>query len=662
MNVNELGEVSRLGQQLCIKIAQLRLVSVAIISGACLGGGLEIALACDYRVAVNKPTTILGFPDLELGLIPMWGGTQRLPKLVGLERGLQMLLGGRRVTPRVAQAWGLIDLIAEEGDPAPAASLNNAGKRTLPFLPLATWRQKLTESTRLGRWLIFRGAARLLRRRLPDDMPAPWEALHTVRAGLQSAIKRNANTREGMEAGLAREREAVLALAQTEAFRNLVGLRRERDKLRTSAHQAISEENHRVHGGGPWTIGVIGGGDRGTALIHMAVTKGLKVVIREANDAALGNALFRMLAILQQEVARGAMAQADLVKSLGNIHGTTAWKGFEDVDLVLEAIKEDPANTKALYRELEKHTAAATPLVTTGPAVRVTELQEGLLHPERVAGLHFLAPVGRSLLAEVVASDKTHADVSQRLADFVAALGRVPWPVKDEPGFLIERLLIPYLNEAILLVKEGMSPTRVDEAMARFGMMQGPLEYLDLMGLDVAAALARALAPVLEDRLVLDETFEFMVRQKWLGQKTGIGFYRYVGRPAWRKKPKPNRSLIARLRAASHAEAPHTMEALSRADQLTWARQRLVLLMINEAAWCLEEKRAQSPKALDLAFMLAGWAPHRGGPLHYARQLGVDTVIGELEDFAADYGPRYEPCPALAMLGELPKTGIADRR
>ena len=629
MSAADFGEMATLGQHLADRLAASRLPTVAIISGGCLGGGLDLALACDYRVAIDKPSTVLGFPDLELGLIPMWGGTQRLPRLIGLERGLQMLLGGKRLPARAARAWGLVDEVADEGNPSPPEFMDNPRKRAATFLPLRTWRQKLTESTRLGRWLIYRGAQRLLRRRLPDDMPAPRLALDAVRTGLQ----------EGSEAGLAREREAVTALAQTEACRNLVYLRLERDKLRTAS--ATQQK-----GKGRGTVGIVGAGSRGTALTYMAVTRGHQVVIREASEAALGYALFHMLTIFQQEVARGTMARADLIKNLGNIHGTTGWKGFEDLDLVLEAIGEEPEKKKALFKDLEKHARGAALLVTTGTSVNVAQLQERLTHPERVAGLHFLAPLSRSLLVEVVASEKTPADVSRRLMEFVVGFGRTPWPVKDEPGFLVERLLVPYLNEAILLVKEGMSPPLIDEAMVRFGMAHGPLEYLDLMGLDVAAPLAEALAPVLEPRHVVDETFAFMAERNWLGQKVKLGFYRYKG-----KKPKVHHRLVAHLRAASHVDAPHRMEALSRADRLARARQRLVLLMINEAAWCLQEGRARTPATLDLAMMLAGWAPHRGGPLHYAGHVGTAVILGELEALSSLHGPRYEPCPALRDLG-----------
>jgi 3-hydroxyacyl-CoA dehydrogenase/enoyl-CoA hydratase/3-hydroxybutyryl-CoA epimerase len=538
-----------------------------------------------------------------------------------------MLLGGKRLGVREAREWGLVDQIADAGDTSLPALTHDPRKRTLPFLPFRTWRQWWSESTKLGRSLILRGAGRVLKSRLPEDMPAPKLALEAVEAGL----------RRGAEGGLARVREAVVELAESEACRNLLRLHAQRDKFR-----AVSAEGQE---GRPRAVGVIGGGRRATALIYLLLTKGYQVVIHEASDAALGAVLFQMLSIFQKEVASGAMAQPELAHQLRNIRGTTAWKGFDEVDLVLDT-GDEPTRAPGLFQELERQTAPHAILVATAPGARVSELQRDQSHPERIAGLHVLTPVNRSLLIEVVSSDKTAADSGRRLQDFVVSLGRVPWPVHDRPGLLIERLLLPYLNEAILLVKEGLDPRRVDEAMVRFGAV-GPLEFLDVVGLDVVASLIGELAPILAPRIAFDDVFAFMASRKWLGQTAGVGFYRHR-----RKKRRVNQQLVAHLRGKSHAEAPHTREAMSRADQLTWARRRLVFLVINEAAWCLKEERADSAASLDLAVMLIGWAPHRGGPLHYAQHLGVDNVLAELEELAAEHGPRYEPCPALlAALG-----------
>jgi len=528
----------------------------------------------------------------------------------------------------MALSWGLIDGLTAESNPNAANQVKNPEKRSPQHLPLRIFRQKLRESTRFGRWLIFRGAEQLLRRRLPDGMPAPYRALAAVRTGL----------RDGMEAGLACERLAVRELAESETFRNLIYLHREREKRRNVSAQ--SKEPRRLR-----SLGIVGEGNGSTEMTYLAVTRGYHVAYHGANETALGEALFGILTLMQRDVASGKMSQADLTKNLANIHGTTSWKGFDEVDIVLEAGATNSDEKTDIFNILEKQTDAKTLLVTTRSSMPVRDLQERLKHPERVAGLHFLTPVSRSLLVEMAVSDKTQDDVAPRLKEFVATLGRIPQMVKDERGLLVDRLLLPYFNEAILLVKEGFWPNRVDEAMVRFGMIQGPLEHLDLMGLDTAWELVQALEPVLQSHLVFDDTFAYMAQRQWLGTSTGIGFYRYS-----QKNQKTNQDLVNQLRAESHAEAPHRMEALSHKEQLTRATRRLVWIMVNEAAWCLEERRVDSAETLDLAICLAGWAPQRGGPIHYARRLGIDTATRELEELAPLFGPRYEPCPGLRQL------------
>jgi 3-hydroxyacyl-CoA dehydrogenase/enoyl-CoA hydratase/3-hydroxybutyryl-CoA epimerase len=369
----------------------------------------------------------------------------------------------------------------------------------------------------------------------------------------------------------------------------------------------------------------------------MAASKGYQAVLREGSEMALGSACMRLLTLFEQDVAAGTVAPAAVKSSIARIHETLDWKPFTELELVIAATN-DAEKMKAQFLELEKHTRKETVLVNTGLAVALTELQERMLHPERAAGLHFLAPTQRSLLVEVVASDWTRPEVARRLIDFVSSLGRVPWLVKDRPGLLIDRVLIPYCNEALLLVKEGLDPVLVDEAMTHFGMAHGPLAYLDLMGLDVAAALVASLGPGLKERLTFDDTFAHMVERGWLGQKSGLGFYRYR-----KQKRSVNHPLIASM-------LPCRTATLTRSRQLATAKQRLTRLIINEAAWCLAEGRAENAAALDLAFSLAGWAPHRGGPLLYTQHLGVGTVTAELKQLAARHGPRYEPCRALQSL------------
>jgi 3-hydroxyacyl-CoA dehydrogenase/enoyl-CoA hydratase/3-hydroxybutyryl-CoA epimerase len=625
----DFAALSERGQKLFARLAQLPVPSVAVVAGACLGGGLELAMACDYRVAVDRPETRFGLPEIELGLIPGWGGTQRLPRLVGLERALQVILGSRRLGAREAVEWGLADELAKDAGDEPPAFLAEPRKRQPAEWPRRTWRQTILESNALGQSLIYRGAGRLLRRRLPDDMPAPAHALEAVRVGI----------RDGMEAGLALERAAIARLASTSACRNLVRIFLRREQAR----KGIDKDAVAIR-----RVGIVGAGAMGAAIAQLAVLKGYEIVVREATEEALGMGMLRLVGMLQKAVESGALAPGDLERRLAAIKGTTAWKGFDAVDLIIEAIPEDLEQKRALFRAMEENTPSSTILASNTSSLRIQDLQDGLRHPERVAGLHFFNPVHRMPLVEVVAAPATETPVLGRLKAWTAAIGKTPLIIKDSPGFVVNRVLIPYLNEAVLLVSEGLDIERVDQAMHKFGMPMGPLEVLDHVGLDVAQLIARVARPVFGDRLGPQAGFELLVSRGWLGQKSRIGFYRYHGR-----RKRANRLAQSALRVHT---ATAQLEPMSIADQQTVVQERLVGLMVNEAARCLGEQLVDDADTIDLAMVLgSGWAPHRGGPLRYARDCGPGKIVQILEKWAARRGDRYQPCV------ELRNMAIGDR-
>ncbi len=620
----EYAAFSARGQEVFHKLANLGIPTVAVIAGACLGGGLELAMACDYRVVVDRPETRLGLPETELGLIPGWGGTQRLPRLVGLERSLHIILGGARLGAQQAQRWGLADDITQESEEEPPAFLSQPIKRSPTRLPLRTWRQRLLESNGLGRWLIFRGTKRLLARRLPDDMPAHGEALEAVRTGLK----------QGLAAGLAYEQAAIGRLATSTACRNLVSLFFRREQARKVSQPGKEGKIRRV--------GVIGAGTMGAGIAQLALLQGCEVVVREANDMALGLAMLRMMGLLQQAVAKGLLPASALTAKLSAVHGTTAWKGFDDLDLVIEAIDEDLGKKQKLFRELESQVPATTLLASNTSSLRIEVIQEGMKNPERAAGLHFFNPVHKMPLVEVVQAGQTDKQTADILSTWAVSLGKTPIVVKDSPGFLVNRVLMPYFNEAVLMISEGLFIKRIDETMCRFGMPVGPLELLDQVGLDVAAHIARAIEPVFGDRFNLQPAFGLMEEKGWLGKKSGAGFYLYRG-----KRKRVNPYVVNAL----HTDDAQTMEPQSRADQMSAIRDRLVGLMVNESARCLQEGLVDSAETLDLAMVLgAGWAPHRGGPIRYALDLGIDKILQSLTALAQEYGPRYEPCKTLSQI------------
>jgi 3-hydroxyacyl-CoA dehydrogenase/enoyl-CoA hydratase/3-hydroxybutyryl-CoA epimerase len=636
--------LSAAGQQLFDQLERLPFPTVAVIHGPCLGGGLEFALACDYRVAIDHPKTQIGLPEIELGLVPGWGGTQRLPRVVGLERALQVILQRKRLNAREAAEWGLADWTTSRQGDLPALVTTVPGgarqleKRPKHGMPLRNWRQRLIESTLVGRAIMFRGAERILRRKVPDDMPAPFEALDALRVGLT----------QGMSAGLAREREAIGRLATTKACRNLMTLFFLIERARKLQEDVDKDSVPEVR-----RVGVVGAGTMGAGIAQLAALKGFEVVVQEINDAALAAGIKKIEDLFQKAAERGLVSAEEANHKMATVGRTTTWQGFENTDLVIEAVIEELQLKKGVFKELEKRTRQNTILTSNTSSIVIRQLQEGLARPERVAGLHFFNPVHKMPLLEVVRTAVTQEKVTDILMQWAAAVGKTPVLVGDSPGFVVNRILMPYLNEAGMLVAEGMPVEKVDLTMRRFGMPMGPLELLDQVGLDVAAHIARSVAPAFGDRLKPHPALDLMCQAGWLGQKSGLGFYRYQG-----KKKTVNSEALTKLRSdlSGRGEPAEAANKLT-IDKMLEARERMVCLMVKEAAACLAEGLAQSADVIDLAMVLGtGWAPHRGGPLRYADDRGAGDVVKTLVRLAKQIGPRFEPCAELrrhAESGEL---------
>jgi 3-hydroxyacyl-CoA dehydrogenase / enoyl-CoA hydratase / 3-hydroxybutyryl-CoA epimerase len=633
--------ISAFGQNVFNKLAALNIPTIAIIHGPCLGGGLEVALACDYRLVLDHPKTQLGLPEVEIGLVPGWGGCQRLPRVVGLERALQMILAGRRLNGQDALRWGLADATGsseQELAARLALLMVNAlreGKRPRGRLPLCTWRQRVLESTPVGRRIVYRVAERLLRRRVPDDMPAPYEALRAVQAGIS----------QGLDAGLAAERKAAGRLATTRASRNLIRLFFQREAARKPYESPERGAVRPIR-----RVAIVGAGTMGAGIAQLAAIRGCTVTVREINDNALTASMQRIAELFHKAVANRVLAREAALQKLEAIRGTTAWDGFAEAELIVEAVVEDLQIKQALFRDLEEHTSAGAILASNTSSFLVTDIARGLKYPERVGGLHFFNPVHKMPLVEVIEAQRTTEPTLAGLSAWAVALGKTPIAVKDSPGFLVNRVLMPYLAEAVLLAAEGMAIDLIDQSMRRFGMPMGPFELLDQVGLDVATHIARSMGPIFAKRWTgnsalegLPETFEQFQRKQWLGQKSGLGFYRYH-----HGKKKVNCEATSLLPAIERQDAALGIRTLPRAAQIAQARERLVLLMVNEAAACVGEGLVADDETLDLAMVLGtGWAPHRGGPLRHATDRGVAEVVGALEALEGILGPRFAPCARL---------------
>ncbi len=599
------------GQRLCAKLADMPIPSLCVIHGNCLDAALEMALACDRRIVVDDAA--LGFPQLEWGMIPCWGATQRLPRLIGLDNSLQMLLAGRQIDGRTAWEWNLVDEFADDEDNPPLFVQQPNKRGTLNF-PDRTWRQRLLESNRLGRWFIFRGAERILRTRLPEEMPAPARMLDGLRLAYAEPIG----------TGLDFECQAMNAIAEHPALHHLLRLLQQRERLRPPTKRE----------GRPGVcVGVIGSGLAALSLLLHSITRGYDVVLRAENEMALATALAQIVQLLQVEVQSGGMEIEHYHKILASIRGTYTWTHFDKLDLVIDTTDGTLADKQAFYTDIEKHIRPTALIVATTLLHRCAELRQNLKSPLRLVGLRLVEPWNRGAFAELV-GDGANA---QRVREWAVGIGKFVLATPDNLGGVIMRIWLPLLNEAGLLIKEGVRIDQIDQAIRRFGMTYGPCEWMDRLGVDHVAALAQTLQPMFASRINFESGFGLMVDKGWLGNTTGGAFYRagLLGR-------KPAREVVS-LWQQSQGESMKPVPALAECDMHAWIQRRLVTLTMLEAIRCLEEGLLKEADDLDCAICLTGWAMHRGGPLGHARELGPQTLTARCQELAQQFGPRFAP-------------------
>ncbi len=615
------------GQKACSKLADMSIPSVCVIAGTCFDAGLELALACDHRVVVNNDETSLGFPELEWGMIPCWGSTQRLPRLIGLDNCFHMLLAGERFDAHEAWVNNLADDLVEEAGEEPPMFLGNPVKRDWSEFPVSTWRQRWFESNRPGRWLLFRGAERIVQTRIPEEMPAPAVMLAALRHVYQVP---------SVQAGLDFERQALERIAEHSALHHLLRLLLHRESLRMPSIGAPEKTRIRQ-------IGVVIDGTAGLTLYLHSVANGYEVVYRARDKESLAMGMLQVSQLLQMEVDNGALTQQQLAKILGGFRGTYTWTHFDKLHLILDAADGTLADKQQFYQEMEKHTAGGAIVVPVTSLHRVEDLQRGMRHPERMVGVRLIEPWNRGSLAEIAATDLTAQPCVQRVREWLLALGKCCLPTPDRIGGLTMRIWLPALNEAGLLIKEGIRIDRIDTAMRRFGMTYGPCEWMDRLGIEHIASLVKAMQPTFAGRIALESGFALMVEKQWLGNLSGLGFYRRSFR-----KTKPHRDAAHLWQTQSQGEAVRPVPSLSAADEGAWVQRRLVTLMLLEALRCLDEDLVNDADDLDCAMCLTGWATHRGGPIGHARQLGAEELAVRCTELARDHGPRFAPFDSLA--------------
>ncbi len=606
------------GQQVFNRLADLRIPTVAAIHGASAGGGYEVALACDYRVASDDPATRIGLPETSLGLLPAWGGCTRLPRLIGAAKAAEVILKGKLYSAQEALKVGLVDEIAPRDQLLDRARQKlSAGKRKMEGgAPSTPGSQELAPPKQSGN-------------------PALERAYEIVNKTLSISPHES----------LRLELNGIVELGKTESTQNLIRNFFLAEKYKKGTSRTPPEKI--VH------AAVIGAGVMGSGIAQWLSSRGVTVILRDVAREQINRGLANIEKVYADAVKRGLMSEEKAKQGRARICGSTAPMELRDVQFVIEATSEKMEIKKEVFRELAMEAGPKTIVATNTSALPVSELADMTVSPEHVIGLHFFNPVSRMKLVEVVIAKQTSDETRDRSLSFVRQIGKLPVVVRDSPGFLVNRVLFPYLLEAAELFESGVDAEQIDRALVEWGMPMGPLRLIDEIGVDITIDIGNTLEKAYGQRDHVAAVLLWLRDQQMLGRKTGAGFYKYEGR-----SQTPNDSLLQWRRgftAVAGGADPGSGQGDTAAQtgvtaagyRLRELTHRLIFLMVNEAARCVEEGVVDSPEDADYGMILGtGFAPFRGGPLRFAEHFGLKEIVEELERLARTE-EKFTPCDIL---------------
>jgi len=583
------------GQSVFDRIEALGVPTVAAIHGFCLGGGLELALACNYRVAADEPSTKLGLPEVRLGIHPGFGGTVRLPQIIGAPTALNLIVSGRTLSARAAHRIGLAD------HATPRRHLEEAARSLIRRQPPRSRPGRLAAlaTHRLVRPLV----ARFVRRRAeaamrPDHYPAPFAVI--------DMWQRHGGDPRAM---MAAEARSISELIVGETARNLIRVFFMKERLKGLAKPPAGKSKTRFA-----RVHVVGGGATGGDIAAWCALRGLRVSVQDHSSEALARMTRRAHELFHTKLKTAREMQAAADRLMPDPRGD----GLQSADVVIEAVFEDAADKQKLLKSIEPRLRKDALLATNTSSIPLEELAKALKRPSRLVGLHFFNPVSKMQLVEVVAGAKTSKTEAAKAAAFTGAIGRLPLPVRSGPGFVVNRVLMPYLLEAVILEEEGIAIETIDRAALDFGMPLGPIRLADAVGLDICLSVAENLAAAHGDEV--PARLQKLVAAGHLGRKSGRGFYRYSG---------------GQPQQGKRAAVPSAPADLG---------DRLMLRMLNEAVACVREGVVADADLADAGVVLGtGFAPFRGGPMHYIDAHGRDALRARLAALNARYGDRFAP-------------------
>ncbi len=579
------------GQKVFNRLAALKIPTVAAIHGACAGGGYEVTLACDWRIASDDPATKIGLPETTLGLVPAWGGATRLPRLIGAEKAAEVILKGKLHSAAEAKELGMVDeIVSREGLLEAGRNKISAGKR--PLAPANETQTKIPAPR-------------------PSGNAAPQRAWKIVTKNLP------------IEESLAAELDAIVELGETDATQNLIRNFFLADQYRKGVSKSTAEKIAHA--------AVIGAGVMGAGIAQWLSSRGVSVILRDVATEAIDRGLASIDKTYGDAVKRGLMSEDKAKEGRSRIVASTNPGNLRDVQIVIEAASEKLEIKKKIFDDLAGKTPANAILATNTSALPIDEIAARTGAPARVVGLHFFNPVSRMKLIEVVVGKNTSDETREHALAFARQIGKLPVLVRDSPGFLVNRVLFPYLLDAAEIFQGGVGVEEIDQPLVQWGMPMGPLRLIDEIGVDITVDIADTLQKAFGRRDEAPAILGKMLAAKLLGRKSGGGFYKYEG-----KTQTPNETLKEWQTPSGENFA---------AEGIT---NRLIFLMVNEAARCLEEKVVATPEDADYGMVLGtGFPVVRGGPLRFAESFGIKKLVTEMDGIHSRAGQKFAPCDLL---------------
>ncbi len=610
-------EASKLGKAVFAMIEQLPYRTVAAINGTCLGGGTELSLVCKYRIASDSKKTKIGLPETKLGFIPGWGGTIRLPRLIGIEKALDLIAGGNDVDAKKAWRLGLVDEVVSTDllKRAEEIALGAEPKRYQQEISKQVQRL-LLEGNPIGRKVLSDIALKTINRKTKGKYPAPVEAAKVMLRSFDQPLDKAFES----------ESQAFGKLAATPTSKNLVGIfyaQTESKKLPEGLDTPITIE----------TVGVVGAGVMGAEIAESAAFSGYKVFLKDIDQTALDKGMGVVRGLVEGLVSKRKLSRNEADEILARVKPTLKYEDMSDCDLVIEAVVEVMKVKQAVLKDLENTITKPFVYASNTSSLSVSEMAGVAKEPKNVVGIHFFNPVHKMLLVEIVKAQTSSKETLAIAQSFAMKLGKTTVTTGDAPGFVVNRILAPYLREAIVLLEEGVPPEEIDKAMTSFGMPMGPLALMDEVGLDIGEKVIHVLHDALGERMAPPAIMKTVADKKLLGKKGGKGLYLYDE---------------AGKRAGINPEITDAVKVEPKPKLKGEIQDRLVLIMVNEAARCLEEGIITDPSQLDLAMVFGtGFAPFYGGVLRYADQVGTRVIRQKLEYLSQVAGASYSPCQFL---------------